>query len=139
MEEKTRHRAKFSRIAAGFIIWLIVTAVFSLAIGAPVMAVWNWIAPEIFGLPAIGYWQAFGIVLLAKLVFGGFGSHFVPHPGIREEYVRDCGKRFWRRRAHFEKAFRDFGLDDDYEDWWEKHGSKSFDEYMKQKRGEKEK
>ena len=139
MEEEKSHRGKFLRIAAGFIIWLIVTAVFSLAIGAPVMAIWNWIAPGIFGFPAIGYWQAFGVVLLAKLIFGGFGSHFVPHPGIRDAYLCDYGKRFWGRHAYFGKAFRDFALDGDYEDWWEKHGSKSFDEYMNEKRGEKEK
>ena len=43
-------------------------AVFGLAL----MALWNWLMPEIFGLPRVGYWQALGLFLLSKFIFGGF-------------------------------------------------------------------
>ena len=36
---------------------------------------WNWIIPDIFGLGTITYWQAFGMLILAKILFGGFGRH----------------------------------------------------------------
>ncbi|HKO04628.1 MAG TPA: hypothetical protein VJW51_07750 [Candidatus Acidoferrales bacterium] len=43
-------------------------------LGFVVMGLWNWLMPEIFGLPAISYWQAMGLTLLCKILFGGFGA-----------------------------------------------------------------
>ena len=37
--------------------------------GAPLMILWNWIMPTIFGLPEIGFWQACGLQLLATILF----------------------------------------------------------------------
>ena len=31
---------------------------------------WNWLVPEIFGLPRIGFWQAWGLLVLSGLLFG---------------------------------------------------------------------
>ena len=40
-----------------------------------VMMLWNWLMPSLFGLSIIGFWQALGILVLAKLFFGfGHGS-----------------------------------------------------------------
>ncbi len=35
------------------------------------MALWNALLPEIFNLPAINFWQAAGLLILARLFFGG--------------------------------------------------------------------
>lgn len=45
--------------------------------GWAVMSLWNWLMPAIFGLTVIGFWQALGLLLLSKILFGGFkgGSH----------------------------------------------------------------
>jgi len=40
-----------------------------LLFGAPVMILWNLLMPDLFGLPVIGFWQAFGLNLLASLLF----------------------------------------------------------------------
>jgi hypothetical protein len=50
------------------------------ALSAAVMLLWNWLLPEIFDLPAISYWQAAGLLLLSKLIFG-FGRGHKSHPG----------------------------------------------------------
>ncbi len=55
----------------GFKIALIGIAAIA-AIGFVTMSLWNWLMPAIFGLHTIGYWQALGILLLSKLLFGGF-------------------------------------------------------------------
>src|SRR5699024_11547140 len=47
---------------------LIVLAIFSVA----VMLLWNWLIPEIFGLPIISFWQALGLLALSRILFGGF-------------------------------------------------------------------
>ena len=37
-----------------------------------VMLLWNGIIPSVFHLDAITFWQAAGMLLLAKILFGGF-------------------------------------------------------------------
>ena len=37
-----------------------------------VMGLWNWLMPAIFGLKAITFWQALGLLFLSKLLFTGF-------------------------------------------------------------------
>ena len=51
---------------------LLVIGVLMLAIilfGGPLMVLWNWLMPTIFGLPEIGFWQACGLQLLATILF----------------------------------------------------------------------
>jgi len=40
-------------------------------ISVVVMALWNWLMPALFGLPAIGFWQALGLLALTRILFGG--------------------------------------------------------------------
>lgn len=40
--------------------------------GFVVMNLWNWLAPPIFGLHAVTFWQALGLLILSKILFGGF-------------------------------------------------------------------
>jgi hypothetical protein len=41
-----------------------------------VMWLWNWLMPAIFGLHAISFWRALGLLVLSKILFGGFhGRH----------------------------------------------------------------
>ncbi len=39
--------------------------------GLAVMSLWNALIPTIFGLTTIGFWQAIGLMLLSRLLFGG--------------------------------------------------------------------
>jgi Ca2+/H+ antiporter, TMEM165/GDT1 family len=43
--------------------------------GSVVMLLWNAILPALFGFHTITFWQALGILLLSKILFGGFGGH----------------------------------------------------------------
>ena len=49
-----------------------------------VMRLWNWLVPEVFGWHMISFWQALGLLVLSKILFGGF------HGGP--------GRRFGRHR-----------------------------------------
>jgi hypothetical protein len=37
--------------------------------GGPLMILWNWLMPTIFGLTEITFWQACGLQLLATIIF----------------------------------------------------------------------
>jgi hypothetical protein len=52
-------------ILAIFII--ILTIILYAAIG---MWIWNLILVPLFGAPVIGYWQMYGIMILARMIFG---------------------------------------------------------------------
>jgi hypothetical protein len=56
---KTTRKIKFGFIAIGF------AAIFTLV----TMLLWNWLIPDIFKGPSISYIQAFGLIILAKLLF----------------------------------------------------------------------
>lgn len=43
--------------------------ILTLLLGLPVMLLWDWLMPTIFGLPTITFWQACGLNLLCSLLF----------------------------------------------------------------------
>ena len=56
------------------------------------MHLWNWLMPAVFGLHAITWVQALGLLLLCKILFGGFHRH------------GGCGgRRGWKR--HMEERW----------------------------------
>jgi hypothetical protein len=99
------HRG-FHLLAA--LLFLGVIALFGLA----VMFLWNDLLPGIAGLPAINYWQATGLLILARILFGGMGgditrgfhghrSHFrSAWSGMREEERTAFMKKYGDGRCH---------------------------------------
>ncbi len=56
-------------VVVGF--WmLIIAAVFAVAVSIPTWFLWNWLMPEIFGLPSISLFQTIGLLLLSGFIFG---------------------------------------------------------------------
>lgn len=51
---------------------LVFAAIFIAGFGSAVWQLWNHLMPQIFNLPAIGFWQALGLLALSWLLFGGF-------------------------------------------------------------------
>jgi hypothetical protein len=121
----SRHPAlRGLRLAGLVVLGVIAAAAFALAFGYFVMLLWNWLMPAIFGLGVITYWQAFGIVILAKLIFGGVmgrGGHGAGWPKHRPGRTHDWGGRerwrYWR-------------------EFWEQEGRPAFDRFVEQRRKE---
>lgn len=42
--------------------------------GEIVMHLWNWLMPAVFGLKMITFWQAIGLLILARILVGGLGG-----------------------------------------------------------------
>jgi hypothetical protein len=40
-------------------------------LGWAVMALWNWLMPELFGLARLNYWKAWGLLALCWILFKG--------------------------------------------------------------------
>jgi hypothetical protein len=59
------------------------------------MLLWNWLIPCIFGLATINFWQALGLLVLIRILFGGIGGkHWMGmgmhnhHNPIREKWMK---------------------------------------------------
>ena len=65
---------------------MVVAAV--LVFGLLVMGLWNAILPAVLGVKVISFWQALGILLLSKILFGGFGGRRGGHFGHRGQEWR---------------------------------------------------
>ena len=88
------------------------------AFGLVIMLLWNWLVPAIFGLTAIGFWQALGLLALCRILFGGMGGkhrfgrmkHHHHRNPIREKWMNMTSeeqKEFLKNR----RFGRDFGHD----------------------------
>lgn len=42
--------------------------------GEVVMHLWNWLLPALFGVRTINFWQALGLLVLSRILFGGCGG-----------------------------------------------------------------
>lgn len=59
----------------GVLKFIVLGALFLTALGFVVMTLWNWLIPCLFHGPFITFWQALGLLLLGKLLFGWHGHH----------------------------------------------------------------
>lgn len=80
---------------------------FAYIFGEIVMHLWNWLLPTLFGWHTITFWQGLGLLVLCRILFGGFGGHGKD----RSRWRRDRGER-WERmtpeeREKFRKDMRD--------------------------------
>ncbi len=46
--------------------------VFMAVFGFVVMSLWNWLMPVLFGVRLITFWQALGVLVLSRILLGGF-------------------------------------------------------------------
>lgn len=102
-----------------FLGGLVFLAVFAAAI-AVVMLLWNALIPSIIGWTTINYWQAAGLMLLSRLLLGGFGRfgkfgghrHFGKHKKEFHQWhmMRDKMKDMSRdeKREYMRNHMREF-------------------------------
>lgn len=112
-------------IIFGFVILGIAgAAALALLFGYLVMQLWNWLMPDIFGLGVITFWQAVGITILARLVFGGF-KHGGGHHSSKGSHKWKHGKKNPCQPVHHKWEY--------YDEFWQKQGKDAFDNYVAQK------
>src|SRR5262245_18423428 len=67
--------------------------------GEVVKLLWNWLAPPLFGLPLLGFWQALALLALCRILFGGFGMHGPRHSSYRHRMTDRIADRMADRFA----------------------------------------
>jgi hypothetical protein len=72
-------------------------AVFIVIGGEVVMRLWNWLTPNLFGWRQIDFWQAFGLLALCRILFGGFGMRGGMRSGMRRRMAERWDSRMAER------------------------------------------
>ena len=109
MESTNQHQWRKRRF---FFFPVFVAGLF--AISAVVMLLWNWIIPSISTFHAVSYWQAMGLLVLSRILFGGFRfgrhhraaqRHFENHAPFKDKLMdmndqeRQQFKDQWKQRC----------------------------------------
>jgi hypothetical protein len=79
---------------------------FVAAVGAVVMLLWNGLLPSLFGVRAIGVWEALGLLLLARILFGGLRGRGGWHWGWRHRMHERWAQMTPEERARFRDGMR---------------------------------
>lgn len=100
------HRHRAGHIGGHILMAALLGAAFVLLFGCIVMLLWNAVMPPLLSVGHISYWHSVGLLLLARILVGGFHHGHGVH--------RRMGHSFSRRQ---------------YEDWWHNVGEQSFREF----------
>lgn len=119
---KHKLRSKNPAVIVGTVIFIAILAVaFFILFGYLLMYLWNWLMPAIFGLTTITFWQAIGLCLLSKILFGGFGGD------------KGKSKEDKCRSKNFDKksSKSDFSKWKYYDTFWQEEGEKAYSDFIK--------
>jgi hypothetical protein len=84
---------------------LVLGPAFVAAVSFVVMLLWNALIPSLFAGPVLGFWQAVGLLVLCRILFGGFRPH--GHHGWRQRAWRHRWQRMTpEERDRFRDGFR---------------------------------
>jgi hypothetical protein len=73
MNNRLMKLSKLTRLLIFAPLAILGMVIFAWIGGELVKLLWNWLAPALFGLRLITFWQALGLLALCRILFGGFG------------------------------------------------------------------
>lgn len=102
---------------------LILGVALLVVLGLLVMSLWNALLPAILGVKSVGFWQALGVLVLCRILFGGLGfrpgmfgmarAHRRMHerwmqmtPEQRDEFIRQRRDGFGHHRHRHHCGWR---------------------------------
>ena len=95
-------QSKFLK-AVKILLFVVVAAA---VLGFVVKGLWNAMLPAIFGWHMITFWQALGLLILSKILFGGFHRHGGGRGGWRHRMKERWEQMTPEEREQFRKGMR---------------------------------
>jgi hypothetical protein len=92
-------RNRIGRLLKFALFAALAVAVFSFV----VMRLWNWLMPALFGWHLINFWQALGLLVLSKILFGGFRGR----PGLYMHWRHRIMERWEQMTPEEREKFRE--------------------------------
>lgn len=73
-------------------------------VGFVTSGLWNWLLPGLFGVPAISFWQAIGLFLLSRILFGRVGRGRFGRRTRNPRFARGWASLTPEERERFRRA-----------------------------------
>ncbi|AWX44743.1 hypothetical protein HME9304_01746 [Flagellimonas maritima] len=124
MDRRDKYERKVEKyVTKGFKIFFMILLgiIFIFLMGYAFMLLWNWLMPELFGLVVISYWQAIGLLVLAKILFG-FGDKSPKGRGSKNKHQNKL-KRFCDSKKEYSQWQH-------YDQFWKEEGEQAYKEYL---------
>jgi hypothetical protein len=119
MNERLMRMTRLTRLILIAPLAILGIVIFTAIGGEVVMLLWNWLAPTLFGLRLITFWQAIGLLALCRILFGGFGLSGGGHRNSRRrmegrirERIRERIDERWEQMTPEEREKFRQGLHD---------------------------
>lgn len=127
---------KLARIIGWVLAGLAMACFVALIFGLLVMWLWGVTLTPLFGFPKLSYWQAVGLIILGKLIFGGFGHH--PKDASHSSHHAKWHDRFEGRYPCRPPFFHHGKESDNYREFWESEGRQAFEAFMERRRSQQD-
>jgi len=92
-------------------LWIAPLAILAIALfvwigGEVVMHLWNWLLPALFGWRLITFWQAVGLLVLCRILFGRWGGRGAARSNVRRRIAERMDERWERMTPEEREKFR---------------------------------
>ena len=74
--------------------------------GEVVKQLWNWLMPPLFGWRQVTFWQALGLLVLCRILFGGLGRHGYGRSNFRRRMAERMDERYATMTPEERERFR---------------------------------
>lgn len=120
---------QWTKITLYAILGTIGMALLGFLFGWIIQSLWNWLMPGIFGLKTITYWQAVGLFILFRILFGCFRDR---------NYDVGSKSRKKKKTEHEKEApsWEDWKGWKYYDEWWDEEGKEVFRQYAERMRSD---
>ena len=94
------------------LIWIAPLAILGIAVfiilgGEIVKYLWNWLLPPLFGWQTLSFWQALGLLILCRILFGGRGWHGSMRSNMRRRMLERCENMTPEERERFRQRMHE--------------------------------
>ena len=91
------------------LIWIAPLAILGMVVfiaigGEIVLHLWNWLLPPLFGWREITFWQALGLLVLCRILFGGCGMRGSARSRVRRRIAERYESMTPEERERFRKG-----------------------------------
>ena len=116
------------RTAQKVVLWTVVglagISAFGLLFGFLIQFLWNVTLVELFDFPVITFWQAVGLFVLAKFIFGFGGSS---GSNAKKSKTEECKEEDLDEPA---ADVAELTADESFQKFWQKEGRQAYEEFQ---------
>jgi len=139
-EEVSKHTAKkIGKIVAMVVGGVFMVLVFGVVVGWIIQWLWNNTLVVMFDdFPTITYWQAVGVFILAKILFGfGHSGGGPKHKSKKDQREVERARQWWHRRTGRTATDGPDISGDSFRKYWEAEGKTAYEAYVAARKGER--